>query len=151
VVGNGSNWAHGGYQSTARGTVAAGETSAGGKGVALQGANGNSGYAGKSASGDVYAGANGNVYKRDNGQWYQNQNGSWNAVDKGDLSAQRQQAAARDLGNRNAQMSQSQRPSLGSTPPAGSGSAQRPSFGGTPPSRGAGGGGQRPQFQGRRR
>lgn len=98
VVGNGNNWARGGYQSTSRGTVAAGETSAGGKGVAVEGAKGNNGYLAKSASGDVYAGANGNVYKRDNGQWYQNQNGSWNAMNKGDLSAQREQAAARDSG-----------------------------------------------------
>lgn len=133
VVGNGSNWARGGYQSTSRGTVAAGETSQGGKGVAYQGANGNQGYLGKSASGDVYAGANGNVYKRDDGQWYQNQNGSWNAMDKdkSDLSAQKQQAASRDLGNRNSQMSQR---SLGS------GTATRPQ-----------GFEQRPQFQGRRR
>ena len=106
VVGNGSNWARGGYQSTSRGTVAAGQTSMGGSGVAVQGAGGNSGYLAKSGSGDLYAGANGNVYKRDNGQWYQNQNGSWNAMNKSDVSAQHQQAAARDRGALNAQMSE---------------------------------------------
>ena len=114
VVGNGSNWARGGYQSTSRGTVAAGQTSAGGSGVAVQGAGGNSGYLAKSGSGDVYAGANGNVYKRDNGQWYQNQNGSWSAMDKSNVSAQRQQAAARDRGALNSQMSERARPNIGS-------------------------------------
>jgi hypothetical protein len=106
VVTNGSNWARGGYQSTSQGTIAAGETSKGGRGVAWDGANGKEGYAAKTRSGDIYAGANGNVYKRDNGQWYQNQNGSWNAMDKADVTAQRQQSAARDLGNRNSQMSE---------------------------------------------
>jgi hypothetical protein len=130
VVGNGSNWARGGYQSTSRGTIAAGETSKGGKGVAFEGVNGNAGYLGKNASGDVYAGGNGNVYKRDNGQWYQNQNGSWDAINKGDLSAQRQQATARDLGNRNSQMSERWRANS-----AGRGQGVE----------------QRPRFQGRRR
>jgi hypothetical protein len=124
VVGNGSNWARGGYQSTNRGTIAAGETSQGGKGLALAGANGKEGYLAKSASGDVYAGANGNVYKRDNGQWYQNQNGSWDAINKSDLSAQRQQAAARDLGNRNAQSERWRANSAG----RGQGIEQRPRF-----------------------
>ncbi|MFN0104804.1 MAG: hypothetical protein ACKV2U_22310 [Bryobacteraceae bacterium] len=127
VVTNGSDWARGGYRSGDRGTVAAGETSKGGAGVAVSGARGNSGYLAKNSSGDVYAGANGNVYKRDNGQWYQNQNGSWNAMDKGAGEAQRQQAAARDWGTRNAEMSERGR------------------------SRGTRGIEQRPQFQGRRR
>lgn len=131
VVSNGSNWARGGYESTSRGTVAAGETSKGGAGVAFDGAGGKAGYVAKSGSGDVYAGANGNVYKRDNGQWYQNQNGSWNAVDKGSLDAPRDHAAARDWGSRNAQISERVRSGGGSL-------------------RGQGGG-QRPQFQGRRR
>jgi hypothetical protein len=98
--------------------------------VAFEGANGNTGYLGKNASGDVYAGANGNVYKRDNGQWYQNQNGSWDAINKGDLSAQRQQATARDLGNRNSQVSERWRANS-----AGGGQGVE----------------QRPRFQGRRR
>lgn len=106
VVGNGNDLARGGYTSGSRGTVAAGETSKGGKGVAVQGANGNSGYVGKTGGGDVYAGANGNVYKRESGQWYSNQDGSWNAMSKGDVSAQRQQAAARERGNWNSQVSE---------------------------------------------
>jgi hypothetical protein len=134
VVTNGSNWARGGYQATANGTVAAGQTSAGGKGVAFESANGNSGHLAKSGSGDIYAGANGNVYKRDDGQWYKNQNGSWNAMDKSNLDAQRQQAAAREHGNRTAQMSGRQRPNMnsGSRP---QGMGQRPTF--------QGGGGRR--------
>ncbi len=138
VVGNGNNWARGGYQSTARGTVAAGETSQGGRGVAIDGANGKDGYVAKSGSGDVYAGANGNVYKRDNGQWYQNQNGSWNAVDKNELSSQHQQGAARDLGNRNSQMAERARAN-GGFPSRGQGVEQRPRLQGG----GGGGGGRR--------
>lgn len=123
VVGNGSDWARGGYQSTSRGTVAAGQTSKGGAGVAVEGAGGKSGYVAKSGSGDLYAGANGNVYKRDNGQWYQNQNGSWNAMDRSQLEAQRQQAKARDLGTRNSQVSERWRQSGGARP---QGFEQRP-------------------------
>ncbi|MDX2154281.1 MAG: hypothetical protein SFV54_26305 [Bryobacteraceae bacterium] len=132
VVGNGSNWAHGGYQSTSRGTVAAGETSKGGRGVAVEGANGRDAYVAKSGSGDIYAGANGNVYKRDDGQWYQRQDGSWSSVNKGDLNTQRQQAAARDWGNRNTQMSERWRSGSAGR---GQGVEQRPNF--------QGGGGRR--------
>ena len=129
---NGNNWARGGYQSTSRGTVAAGQTSAGGAGVAVEGPGGNSGYLARSGSGDVYAGANGNVYKREEGQWYRNQDGSWNAVDRSTADAQRQQAAAREHGSRNAQASERWRNSATSAP--------QPR-----------GGGSRPQFQGRRK
>lgn len=132
VVTNGNNWARGGYQSTSRGTVAAGQTSAGGAGVAVEGPGGNSGYLARSGSGDVYAGANGNVYKREEGQWYRNQDGSWNAVDRSTADAQRQQAAAREHGSRNAQASERWRNSATSAP--------QPR-----------GGGSRPQFQGRRK
>ena len=127
VVGNGSQWAHGGYQSTSRGTVAAGETSKGGKGVAFEGANGKEGYLAKSGSGDVYAGANGNVYKRDNGQWYQNQDGSWNAVNKSELGTQQQQAAARDRGNWNSKLSERRGANAGAGS-RGQGFEQRPKF-----------------------
>ncbi len=126
VVGNGSNWAQGGYQSTSRGTLAAGQTSKGGAGVAFEGAGGNAGYAARSASGDIYAGANGNVYKRDNGQWYQNQNGTWNTMDGSQLDAQRQQAAARDHGARNAEAAGKWRAKGG--PGQGRSVEQRPRF-----------------------
>ncbi|MFN7934097.1 MAG: hypothetical protein U0R19_12275 [Bryobacteraceae bacterium] len=106
VVSNGSNWARGGYQSNSRGTVATGQTSAGGKGVAVEGTAGNSGYLARSGSGDVYAGSNGNVYKREDGQWYQNQNGSWNSVDKSALDSHKLEALARDRGSRNAELSE---------------------------------------------
>ena len=69
---------------------------------------------GKSGSGDIYAGDNGNVYKRDNGEWYQNKNGSWSAVELGAAYAQRQQAAARDRGTLNTQVSEARRASAGS-------------------------------------
>jgi hypothetical protein len=131
VVGNGNNWARGGYQSGSLGTVAAGSTSSGGKGVAFQGANGKDGYIARSGSGDIYAGANGNVYKRDNGQWYQNQNGSWNTINKSDAGSERQQATARDWGNRNSQISERWQ--------ANGGAHRNPGFE------------QRPRIQGRRR
>ena len=127
MVTNGSNWARGGYEFTSRGTIAAGQTSQGGAGVAFEGAGGKSGYLAKSGSGDVYAGANGNVYKRDNGQWYQNQSGSWNAMDKSEVGAQRQQAAARDHGTRNSQMSERWGANAGSAA-RGQGIEQRPRF-----------------------
>jgi hypothetical protein len=126
VVTNGSNWARGGYQSTGRGTVAAGETSNGGKGVAFEGAAGKSGYVAKNGSGDVYAGANGNVYKRDNGQWYQNQNGSWNAVDQSEARTHRDQAAARDRGALNSRASEKWQANGGG--PREGGFEQRPRF-----------------------
>jgi hypothetical protein len=127
VITNGNGWARGGYQSTSRGSVAAGQTSKGGAGLAFEGAGGKSGYLAKSGSGDVYAGANGNVYKRDEGQWYQNQDGSWNAMDKSQLDSQRQQAAARDRGTRNAQVSERSRANAGRSP-RGRGIEQRPGF-----------------------
>jgi hypothetical protein len=130
VVSNGSNWARGGYQSGSRGTVAAGQTSQGGAGVALEGAGGNSGYVARSGGGDIYAGANGNVYKRDDGQWYQNQNGSWSAMDKSELSTQRQQATARERGSWNAQASERWQTGGGGLAERRAGMQQRPSFGG---------------------
>ena len=99
--------------------------------MAFEAANGKNGYLARSGSGDVYAGANGSVYKRDNGQWYQNQNGSWNAMSRDELSAQKQQAQARDLGNRNSTAAQSWS--------ANGGAARRQGVE------------QRPRFQGRRR
>jgi hypothetical protein len=127
VVSNGNNWARGGYESTSRGTVAAGQTSQGGQGVAFQGTNGKEGYVARSGTGDVYAGANGNVYKRENGQWYQNQNGSWNAVHPSDRGAQPQQAAARDRGNWSSQTS-GRLGANGRAAASSRGFEQRPSF-----------------------
>ena len=127
VVANGNTWAQGGYAANSRGAVAAGHTSKGGAGVAFEGTGGNSGYLAKSGSGDVYAGANGNVYKRDSGQWYQNQNGSWHAMDKSQISSQRQEAVARDRGTRNAQASERWR-AAGANAPQGAWGQQRPAF-----------------------
>lgn len=125
VAGNESNWVRGGYESNARGTVAAGETSKGGRGIAVEGINGKSGYAARTGDGDIYAGANGNVYKRDDGQWYRNQNGSWSQVDKNEARAQANQGAARDLGNMNSQRAESWRAN-GGLAGRGQGVEQRP-------------------------
>ena len=121
------NTAYTQHQTTAQGSVGTVQTSAGGKAVATSGAYGNNAAAGQTANGNKYAAANGNVYKRDNGQWYQNQNGSWNTVDKNDLNTQRQEGAARDLGNRNSQRSEQWR-SNGGAAARGQGLEQRPQF-----------------------
>ena len=84
VVEDGDNWARSGHRSNQRGTVAAAETS---KGAKVAGGynkrTGNSGFAGKSKYGDVYAGRNGNVYKRsDSGSWQKRSGNSWKSVQK---------------------------------------------------------------------
>ena len=79
VVGNGNNWAATQHASTANGSYASAETSAGGKAVAGSNAYGNA-AAGKTANGNMYAGANGNVYKNTGDGWQKYDNGSWNSV-----------------------------------------------------------------------
>lgn len=84
VVGRGDQWARTGSYSDSRGSVGAIQGSGGGKAIAAKGNQGQSGFVGKTGSGDVYAGRDGNVYKRDqsSGQWYKNNNGSWDSVNR---------------------------------------------------------------------
>lgn len=82
VTSQGNSWARGGYYQNARGTVAAGETSAGGRAAAVRSSGGNSAYVARDRYGDVYAGRDGNVYKKSDGQWQQRQGDSWAPVDK---------------------------------------------------------------------
>lgn len=81
VVTKGNQWAATQHQTTAKGTVATYQNSAGGKALASSTANGRA-AAGKTANGDVYAGRDGNVYKNSNGSWQKYDNGSWNSVNK---------------------------------------------------------------------
>jgi hypothetical protein len=78
AVSNGEDWARGGYNSNARGTVAGVRTSEGSGAVAAKGRYGNGGVLAKDKDGDVYVGKNGEAYKRDDdGTWSQRQNGEW--------------------------------------------------------------------------
>jgi hypothetical protein len=78
AVTNGEDWARGGYNSTARGTVAGVKTSEGSGAVAAKGNYGNGAVVAKDKDGDVYVGKNGEAYKRDDeGNWSQRDNGEW--------------------------------------------------------------------------
>jgi hypothetical protein len=88
VTVQGDDWARGGYYRDARGTVVAGETSAGGKAAGARTSQG-SAYAGRSASGDLYAGRDGNVYKKSGDQWQQrDSSGNWSSAQKPETSRQ---------------------------------------------------------------
>lgn len=81
VVSRGGQPAYTQHYANAQGAVGSMQTSAGGKAVAGAGKY-NYGYAGKTASGDMYAGANGNVYKNTGNGWQKYDNGSWSSVNK---------------------------------------------------------------------
>jgi hypothetical protein len=125
VTVQGDNWARGGYYRDARGTVAAGETSAGGRAVAARGAGGTA-AAGRSASGDLYAGRDGEVYKKSGDQWQQrDSSGSWSNVDKPETNRELQSdSAARDRGWENTDR-RTQRPSGMSSGRGGGGRGRR--------------------------
>ena len=73
VVSKNGNTAYTQHQTTANGTVASAQTSAGGSAVAASGKYGNSGGMAQTANGDKYAAANGNVYKNTGSGWNQTQ------------------------------------------------------------------------------
>src|SRR5271170_4041543 len=73
VYSKNGNTAYTQHQTTSNGTVASGQTSAGGSAVAASGKYGNSGAAGQTANGNKYATANGNVYKNTGSGWNQTQ------------------------------------------------------------------------------
>jgi hypothetical protein len=60
-------------------TTRTAQTSQGGAAASRTGPAGNS-FAGRTASGDLYAGHDGNVYKNDSGSWQKYGNGGWNNV-----------------------------------------------------------------------
>ena len=73
VVSKNGNTAYTQHQTTANGTVASAQTSAGGSAVAASGKYGNSGGMAQTANGNKYAAANGNVYKNTGSGWNQTQ------------------------------------------------------------------------------
>lgn len=85
------------HYSTAQGSVGSVQGSQGGKGYATSNANGGYTYAGKNASGDMYAGHDGNVYQNTGSSWqkYNNNTNSWQNVN----TQQAQQQAQQDKQN----------------------------------------------------
>jgi hypothetical protein len=73
VVSKNGNTAYTQHQTTSQGSVGSVQTSAGGKGAAATGVNGNSAAVGQTANGDKYAASNGNVYKNTGSGWSQTQ------------------------------------------------------------------------------
>jgi hypothetical protein len=112
VAVQGDSWARGGYYRDSRGTVAAGETSAGGKAVGGRSATGESAAVGRSSSGDLYASRDGNVYKKSGDQWQErDSSGNWSNASKPNTDRQLQSdSSARDRGWENTER-RTQRPS----------------------------------------
>lgn len=107
AVTNGEDWARGGYNSTARGTVAGFQTSEGAGAVAAKGQYGNGAVVAKDKDGDVYVGKNGEAYKRDDsGSWSQRDGGEWKQPE-GKPSSPRPQSTSTGAGSRNTNVSNS--------------------------------------------
>jgi hypothetical protein len=83
AVQRGDNWASTSrYSSNITGaTTRATQTSQGGAAVSRNGVVNNS-FAGKTASGNMYAGRDGNVYKNTNGSWQKYGDGGWSSASK---------------------------------------------------------------------
>jgi hypothetical protein len=92
VATQGNDWARGGTASNSRGTVAAAETSRGGKAVGAQSAATGERAVVGSKGGDMYAGKDGNVYKRGNDGWQQYSNGQWSDASGSQRSGERSTA-----------------------------------------------------------
>jgi hypothetical protein len=86
-VSKNGNTAYTQHQTGANGTVATGQTSAGGSAAVAQGKYGNTAGAGETANGTKYAGANGNVYKNTGSGWSQTQGTPHNTSYSGSNSA----------------------------------------------------------------
>jgi hypothetical protein len=79
-VSRGNQAAYTQHYTTAQGTVGRAETTAGGQAVAGKGVY-NSGFAGKTSSGDLYAGKDGNVYRNTGSGWQKyGGGGNWSSV-----------------------------------------------------------------------
>lgn len=93
VVSNGNRSAYTQHVSNANGTAGSIQGSRGGAAVGANTKYG-SGFAGKTAGGDMYAGHNGNVYKNTGSGWSSYNNGSWNSVNKPQANAQERAQSA---------------------------------------------------------
>jgi hypothetical protein len=90
VVSKNGQTAYGQHYSNAAGSVGSVQSTSGARAAGASTAYGNT-YAGKSASGDMYAGHDGNVYKNNNGSWQKySGNGNWNTVDTSNAQARAQ-------------------------------------------------------------
>jgi hypothetical protein len=87
VVSKGNTSALTKHYSNANGTIGSIQTSKGGGAIGVNTKNG-SGFAGKTAGGDMYAGRNGNIYKNTGSGWSQYGNGSWSSVQSPRTNAQ---------------------------------------------------------------
>ena len=86
VVSNGNRSAFTQHASNANGTIGSIQGSRGGAAVGASTDRG-SGFAGKTAGGDMYAGRNGNVYKSTGSGWDKYEHGSWNSVNSAQTNA----------------------------------------------------------------
>jgi len=86
VVSNGNKSAYTQHVSNAKGTAGTIQGSGGGKAIGVSTDRG-SGFAGKTAGGDMYAARNGNVYKNTGSGWSQYGNGSWSSVNSSQANA----------------------------------------------------------------
>jgi len=98
VVSRNGETAYTQHQTTAQGTVATGETSAGGRAIAASGAEGNNAAAAETAGGTKYAAANGNVYKNSGSGWQQTR-GTPNAPVGASASSPAARGWGQDRGN----------------------------------------------------
>jgi hypothetical protein len=80
------------HYSNSRGTVGSIQGSQGGAAIGAVGRGGNSGFAGKTAGGDMYAGHDGNLYRNTGSGWQKYDSGSWNPAD---TASARQSAQSR--------------------------------------------------------
>jgi hypothetical protein len=98
VVSRGDQAAYTQHYTTAQGTVGRAETTAGGQAAAGKGAY-NSGFAGKTSSGDLYAGKDGNVYRNTGSGWQKyGGDGNWNDVSTPKPSGTQRQGAEQRMG-----------------------------------------------------
>jgi hypothetical protein len=86
VVSNGNKSAYTRHVSNEKGTVGTVRGSGGGKAIGGSTDRG-SGFAGKTAGGDMYAGRNGNVFKNTGSGWDKYEHGSWNSVNSPQTNA----------------------------------------------------------------
>jgi hypothetical protein len=99
VVSKGNRSAYTQHASNANGTIGSIQGSKGGAAIGASTDRG-SGFAGKTAGGDMYAGRNGNVYKNTGSGWSQYGNGSWSSVNssQGATARDRVQSSDRSSG-----------------------------------------------------
>ncbi|MBP7147675.1 MAG: hypothetical protein KBD01_09030 [Acidobacteria bacterium] len=82
VVTRGDEWMHTGHYSDSRGTIAAAETSKGGKAIGVSTDDGRTAFAKSGKNNNMYAAHDGNVYRNTGGGWQTYDDGDWKPVEK---------------------------------------------------------------------